>query len=409
MPGAFTSPSVTAKPKPGQPYQCLLVPVALAGVGAALILAMAGVSPLTLGGAAGLFGLGVAAGQWLRGKVAREIEALHRRAEDESKSGMTPLRDYAVELERLCTGVAPILERQVGSSRTQITESVTDLTQHFAGLVEQLERILASTGEPDPRASGGHDLEGLFVTSDASLRAVTADLKDVLKLKDGMLAAMNHLAAYAMELDAMSDEVRTVAGKINVLALNASIEAARAGEQGRGFAVVATEVRSLARSSASTGERISAKVREIASAMSETLQAAEDSGHKDEETVARAEEAISRVLNDLRRTLVGLKEDADHLRSTSSDVRDHISGLLVSLQFQDRVSQILEHVQEHLLNLGRLVGTDQQGTRSATRINAEQVLTQMRRAYTTGEEHRNHAPSKVPSETGPSASELTFF
>ncbi len=388
---------------------CLIVPVAPTLVGAALLLAMAGASFSTLGGAAVLVALGAAAGVWQRRRLGYETGALRRRVEAENGSRATPRSTQAEELEKLCSGMAPILERQVNSSRTQINESATDLTQHFAGLVEQLERIVASTGAGDSRGLGERGLEGLFVKSDQSLRAVTADLKDVLKLKDEMLAAMHHLATYAMELDAMSQDVRKVAGKINVLALNASIEAARAGEQGRGFAVVATEVRSLAQSSAHTGQRISSKVLEITAAMSETLQAAEDSGQRDEETVARAEEAITNVLNDLRRTLVRLKEDADHLRSTSTDVRDHISGLLVSLQFQDRVNQILEHVQEHLLILPGLAEQSRHGTSGSDPIDADQALAQMKRTYTTGEEYRNHAPNEALADTGRGASDLTFF
>lgn len=45
-----------------------------------------------------------------------------------------------------------------------------------------------------------------------------------------------------------SAEIASIAGKTNLLSLNASIEAARAGELGRGFAVVAGEIRNLSES-----------------------------------------------------------------------------------------------------------------------------------------------------------------
>ncbi|MCM1258174.1 MAG: methyl-accepting chemotaxis protein [Roseburia sp.] len=50
-----------------------------------------------------------------------------------------------------------------------------------------------------------------------------------------------------------NEDIAAIAGKTNLLSLNASIEAARAGEQGRGFAVVAEEIRNL---SASTKELV---------------------------------------------------------------------------------------------------------------------------------------------------------
>lgn len=50
-----------------------------------------------------------------------------------------------------------------------------------------------------------------------------------------------------------NENITAIAGKTNLLSLNASIEAARAGEQGRGFSVVAEEIRNL---SASTKELV---------------------------------------------------------------------------------------------------------------------------------------------------------
>ena len=43
----------------------------------------------------------------------------------------------------------------------------------------------------------------------------------------------------------MTHNVEKIAGKINLLSLNAAIEAARAGEAGKGFAVVASNIREL--------------------------------------------------------------------------------------------------------------------------------------------------------------------
>lgn len=58
------------------------------------------------------------------------------------------------------------------------------------------------------------------------------------------------------KISELTDEILGIAGKTNLLALNASIEAARAGEAGRGFSVVAEEIRKLADDSKETANHI---------------------------------------------------------------------------------------------------------------------------------------------------------
>ena len=88
--------------------------------------------------------------------------------------------------------------------------------------------------------------------------------KNVENLTDNIKETNEHLDTIAdvfgtLEKDfenikTMSEGIVGIAGRTNLLALNASIEAARAGEAGRGFSVVAEQIREL---STSTKELIS--------------------------------------------------------------------------------------------------------------------------------------------------------
>jgi methyl-accepting chemotaxis protein len=74
------------------------------------------------------------------------------------------------------------------------------------------------------------------------------------------VGAMSEITAASRKIGDIITTIDEIAFQTNLLALNAAVEAARVGEEGRGFAVVATEVRNLARRSASASKEIKALI-----------------------------------------------------------------------------------------------------------------------------------------------------
>lgn len=72
------------------------------------------------------------------------------------------------------------------------------------------------------------------------------EVAKVIKLATDVTAARAHEAEAMARLATTVTSIEEIAGRINLLALNAQIEASRAGGAGRGFGVVATEVKRLA-------------------------------------------------------------------------------------------------------------------------------------------------------------------
>ena len=96
--------------------------------------------------------------------------------------------------------------------------------------------------------------EAAHSATDECARATRA--LDELALRLGGAADdLDALRTSAEEIRGFVTLVRKMARQSKLLALNAAMEAARAGEQGSGFAVVAGEVRRLARSSADAADR----------------------------------------------------------------------------------------------------------------------------------------------------------
>lgn len=383
-------------------------PIAIGLLGGLIVCLQTGFSIPSLISTAVLVLGGFWMGNALQRKHSRYMDEVNSRWRGDEDDKLSDLNGYIIELERLFLEVSPILLRQVMTSRAHTEQEVTVLTNRFGLMVNQIEQIISGTA----RSQNGASVDQLFNESRQSLTAVLRVLGQIQSVEHEVVEEVRKLSSYTGQLDSMAQEVRKVAEQINLLALNAAIEAARAGENGRGFAVVADEVRKLAGFSSSTGEKISRAIEEINAAMASALKMSEVSGSNDEKAINDAEQSIGTALDDLRVALDMFKNDAQLLRDNSSQIRDEIFSVLTAFQFQDRVSQMLTHVENNLNGLQRCVSQARSGgDRHANSLDVAAALSSMELTYTVPEELVNHASgaAKVNKQSAVKSDELTFF
>ena len=270
--------------------------------------------------------------------LQREDPAGNWQGADPSQQAGTHEQDAV----NLLLDVLPAWQEHVAIVKMQTEQAVERLTTSFASVLGELDR--AGIGHAEQANAQEDRTIKLLALCERELQPVVQSLSSMIEGKDILLANIRNLSRQTLELQSMAAEVGSIAAQTNLLALNAAIEAARAGESGRGFAVVATEVRMLSQRSAETGKRIGERVGQIASVMNTTLNTAEEATRQDSNSVSLSGELVEHVLSHVRK----LGDSADAMNQHGMVVRGEVEQLLIAMQFQDRVSQILEGARSNM-------------------------------------------------------------
>lgn len=194
-------------------------------------------------------------------------------------------------------------------------------------------------------ANYSHEIFANVQGVSTAIGQVTATINDIARNSDhaahvagdaAELAAagnecIGNLGEAAQEIGRVIEVIQDIAEQTNLLALNATIEAARAGEAGKGFAVVATEVKELARQTASATDDIRSRIEAIQS------------------TACRAVQSIEGITNVIRQ------------------VKDVSCAIAAAVEEQ---SHMVQQISEKITSTSTAVGTVAQGvseSASATR------------------------------------------
>ncbi len=250
------------------------------------------------------------------------------RAEQESRAALqTAMQGYAEFSARAAEGAG---EQSAALAHTSQT-------------VEEVSIAAATTAR---RAAEVADrAQASIQVSDEGVQAVEtigAAMEDIRVRVAEVATDIRALSERTQRIGDITQTVKELADRSNLLALNASIEAARAGEHGRGFAVVADQVRNLAEQSKQATLQVEQTLAEIQQATAAAVQASGE-GTKVVETGLQLTGRAGEVIRSLTDTIHEASQSVAEIAASAEQERAGIGQIADSVQ---KVNNAADHLNE---------------------------------------------------------------
>lgn len=318
--------------------------------------------------------------------------------------------------------VLPQLAAQLHETSRQIEEAVTSVCGTFQAMAARAQASVAQAeavagGDADGASADGGGLLETLATARAAFDVLLDRLSSASERARGGAERVTALQEMAHRVETGIAKVDSIAMSVRLLALNAKIEVARDGDRSAGFAVVATEMERCASQSSEIAENIRDTAQELTVTLHGVASALREEADRAARDMAKSRTDIENALRDVERTHEQISARLNEARHMSRDLARDIGMAVMSLQFQDRVSQRVGHVIDALrrmhdaLDAARPVLTN--GTRVTADRRREEVADEVNRTHTMAEERtvlhavpraRSEAPPEEPLPASPPAS-----
>ncbi len=299
--------------------------------------------------------------------ISRFHKANEPGEEEIAEADLTPEPDKEATLKHLSSNnqVFPVLIKQLETVIQDTEDAVLEIGEGFMDIVSRARGQASRSANAFNEFSGSQGENGaaLIEQSKEDLSSVIGNLRSVSDVARHTLLIMSDATNTMESIRQVISEIEYIADQTNLLALNASIEAARAGDHGRGFAVVADEVRKLSGRSTTAAAQIGKLIKTVETNLQGMYTETEGNVGQTEKLSLNSEKIINETMHKLNETMIHAKDELDGLSTDTDSLARDISGIVISMQFQDITRQKIEHVIEPLRSISS---------------NAERVMAQLR-------------------------------
>lgn len=336
----------------------------------------------------GIFITGTAcgvAGAWLACRAKGVSDAAARQQAVHQDTRITHEAAICTSL----TPLVPILTGQLKSAIAQTEQAIMDLGQRFQDIAARAKQQAAEAAS-------------LFSKEDIDETSLVSQMSEMFSLfvKDVMQSAtiamsvsttMEKMDNSTKAITGMLGEISFIADQTRLLALNAAIEAARAGEHGRGFAVVADEVTKLANRSSQAAVNIRKLVADVQSESAQAMTEIQALASVDLTKTLSSKDKLDEMTTALTEKNAALRLNVADTQLNAERIGQDIAAIIMSLQFQDRVRQKVEHVIEPLEVLHKDLTEAHAGQPPKSFDGTDTFLHTLQGSYTMQDERHIHS------------------
>lgn len=158
---------------------------------------------------------------------------------------------------------------------------------------------------------------------------------EAAQLASSSNATVEDLGSAADEIGKVIDVIQDIAEQTNLLALNATIEAARAGDAGKGFAVVATEVKELARQTATATEEIRNRILGIQTSSGKAVESLRDIG----DVIRKVNDVSTMIASAVEEQNATTREIANRIAQSSGAAKTVSNGMAQSASASQEITR----------------------------------------------------------------------
>ena len=261
-------------------------------------------------------------------EIEEVYETLDKHTEDEKNfnchsCGFNSCREMAVAIARGLNTPENCHEYMMQSIKRE-RQKVSEVNQKVLSMNTELMDVFRELFENIEAVK--HEAEQIQSESDKSSQEmvnVSTRMEELNEMNHQITDAMQAINQSISKYNDMTQNVEKIAGKINLLSLNAAIEAARAGEAGRGFAVVASNIRELSDNSKASVGNAKESDEEVRSAIENVNQIIQNF----DDTVQKLIVATDGAIDDVKSTSdnsMKIHQSMEDLQQLAKDVEDMI-------------------------------------------------------------------------------------